>query len=638
MSTADFDFGAEFERLNALDNDARATALAQLAASHPAQARELAGLLVVDAAALARVDAVFFQAHADAANAAFDDRLGRRIGPWQVGAEIGAGGMGSVHRAERVDGAYTATVAIKFLRGFPHREALLRFARERQALARLKHPHIAALIDGGSTDDGQPYLVMALIDGVAIDQWCAARSASVELRLKLVEQVCLGVENAHQQLIVHRDLKPSNVLVDRNGCAYVTDFGIAKLLDLPTGEPTRAAFTPAYASPEQRAGAPVSTLSDIYSLGRLLAELLGAALSDRELAAIVACATHEQPSRRYRSALALSDDLRRYREKRPLHAHRDTYGYRLLKLLKRHPLGAAVGLAALLIVFAFAIGLKTERDRAQLAERVAQERAALAEQTTRFLVELFRGADPAQAQAEAPSARALLDRGYANLSTAPIASAAVSAELYGTLGEIYQTIGEPERALHGIERALTLVPPDALATRARLLERRSLLKLGQTELKAALTDADAALALYEQAGLGAREAAAWAQITRSKPYRAGQRARHRRATRRAVASGRSAHVSRCARHAPTALRERRAPSRSGARVEAASAWGRASGNARCAAGACQRTAAARQTRRFRNRHRRATGRPPTRAWRALIAVWTGTADPRGVFGSRRPAA
>ena len=207
-----------------------------------------------------------------------DDVDGRLVGPWRLTGHIADGGMGTVYRARRADDAYDQTVAVKVIRaGLESEGALHRFARERQALAALEHPNIARLIDGGTTADGVPYVVMEYVDGRPIDRYCDDARLTIAQRLMLYRDVCLAVAYAHSHLIVHRDIKPDNILVSTDGLVKLVDFGVAKLLDEDDGRQTRhttRAMTPAFASPEQMAGRGVTTATDIYSLGVVLYELL----------------------------------------------------------------------------------------------------------------------------------------------------------------------------------------------------------------------------------------------------------------------------------------------------------------------------------------------------------------------------
>ena len=216
-------------------------------------------------------------------DARVDDRLiGSCLGPWRLVSLLGRGGMSSVYRAERADGQYRQDVAVKILRsGLCDADAIERFRTERQLLAQLTHPNIAALLDGGFARDGTPYLVMELVEGSPITEWCAAQRLPLEARLRLFRVVCDAVQHAHGALVVHRDLKPSNIFVSRSGNVKLLDFGIAKLLDpdvrdgrTPATRPEMRLITPEYAAPEQRQDRPITTATDVYGLGVVLYELL----------------------------------------------------------------------------------------------------------------------------------------------------------------------------------------------------------------------------------------------------------------------------------------------------------------------------------------------------------------------------
>jgi eukaryotic-like serine/threonine-protein kinase len=205
------------------------------------------------------------------------DRAGRRIGVYQILEEIGHGGMGEVYRASRADGQYDKQVAIKFVRvGLDSSFVLERFRNERQILASLDHPNIAGLYDGGTTEDGIPYLVMELIEGTPIDRYCDEHNLDVPQRLRLFNQVCSAVQYAHQRLVIHRDIKPSNILVTAEGVPKLLDFGIAKILDPAASSETTVIrpMTLEYASPEQIRSEAITTATDVYSLGVVLYRLL----------------------------------------------------------------------------------------------------------------------------------------------------------------------------------------------------------------------------------------------------------------------------------------------------------------------------------------------------------------------------
>ena len=311
------------------------------------------------------------------------------LGIWRIEREIGAGGMGSVFLVERNDGHYRKTAALKFVKGVPRPESLAYFTRERQLLATLEHPNIARLLDGGATALGQPYLVMEFVEGEAIDHAARARRWTPRQAIEAMIEVCGAIAFAHGHLVVHCDIKPSNILVDAAGRPMLLDFGIARLLDAAPGANEAAAgavpassgpaighaFTPRYASPEQRSGEPLSTATDVFGLGRLLEELLeitgGAKRRDAELRAIVERATEADPARRYASAAAMAADLRRYLARQPLEAMPATAAYRARKFAQRQwPALAGVALLAVVLVGS-AERILAERDRAQAAEKIA---------------------------------------------------------------------------------------------------------------------------------------------------------------------------------------------------------------------------------------------------------------------------
>jgi len=204
-------------------------------------------------------------------------RIGRRVGVYQILELIGEGGMGEVYRAVRADGQYDKEVAVKLVRaGLDTASVVERFRHERQVLASLDHPNIARLYDGGTTEDGIPYLVMELIEGTPIDEYCDTHKLNVTERLQLFQQVCSAIQYAHQRLVIHRDIKPGNILVTKDGTPKLLDFGIAKILDATASANATLVnpMTPEYASPEQVRGEPITTATDVYSLGVVLYQLL----------------------------------------------------------------------------------------------------------------------------------------------------------------------------------------------------------------------------------------------------------------------------------------------------------------------------------------------------------------------------
>ena len=261
----------------AIDPSARGPYLDQACANDPELRNEVESLLASHERAgsgfLAR-PAIDLRSTVSESNVA---RVGRRIGPYQILEEIGHGGMGEVYRAVRVDGHYDRQVAIKLVRvGLDTPFLRERFRHERQILASLEHPNIAHLYDGGTTEDGIPYLVMELIEGTPIDVYCDQNDLDVTGRLQLFLQVCAAVQYAHQHLVIHRDIKPGNILVTAEGIPKLLDFGIAKILDPSAGAETTLIhpMTPEYASPEQVRGEAITTATDVYSLGVVLYRLL----------------------------------------------------------------------------------------------------------------------------------------------------------------------------------------------------------------------------------------------------------------------------------------------------------------------------------------------------------------------------
>jgi eukaryotic-like serine/threonine-protein kinase len=321
---------------------------------------------------------------------------GRRVGPYSIVERIGRGGMGDVFAAVRADGQYEQKVALKVVRGgYAGTAVVERFRAERQILAGLDHPNIARLLDGGTTEDGAPYLVMELIDGLPIDEFCRARQLTFADRLRLFLQVCSAAQYAHQRLVIHRDIKPSNILVTANSVPKLLDFGIAKMLDAVgnvQGTMLRP-FTPEYASPEQVRGEPVSTASDVYSLAVVLYQLLtgrspykldthtpeelveavksqeperpSPAILRGDLDFILLKALRKEPDQRYGSVEQFADDIRRHLGGLPVTARRGTWNYFAGKFVRRHRAGVA---AAALVLVTLLSGIVVTVREARIAE------------------------------------------------------------------------------------------------------------------------------------------------------------------------------------------------------------------------------------------------------------------------------
>lgn len=333
-----------------------------LAGLDPALRSAVEALLAHDAGAEAQLQGVL-QTAVDDLDAPSD--IGLRVGAYLLIRELGHGGMGTVYQAVRSDGEYLQTVAVKLVRrGMDSAAILQRFRTERQILAALTHPNIAALLDGGTAPDGRPYLVMEYIEGDTLLRYAAQHSLETTARLQLFLPVCRAVHYAHRQQVLHRDIKPGNIMVNADGVPKLLDFGIAKLLLnelVPGGAPVTETqvrlLTPDYASPEQLGGLELSPATDIYSLGVLLHELITGERPaptgstnphlPRDLANIIAYALRPEPSRRYPSAEALAQDIERFLAGAPILARRENLFYRTRRTLRRHwlPVVAALGLA-----------------------------------------------------------------------------------------------------------------------------------------------------------------------------------------------------------------------------------------------------------------------------------------------------
>ncbi len=496
-------YADHFERLAGLSPDEREAAIAALTLDGDERAW-LRRLLEADADAADDPLAQALAASAGAQLAALE--WTGRLGAYRLLRELGAGGMGTVFLAERVDGGFTQRVAIKLLRGFPTSEGLRRLRRERQILSGLEHPNIARLLDGGETADGQPWLAVEYVDGMPVLAHANAHAPRLADRLALFDAILDAVAHAHQRLVVHRDLKPANVLVDSAGTVKLLDFGIAMLLDVD-GEVDSATstriYSAGYASPEQREGRAITTASDIYSLGVLLGELLAATPQvhlDAELAGILAKARDADPARRYASAGAFRDDLERYRDGRPVHAARMTRRYRLRKFVGRHRSGVAIAFAALLALSLGVWRLGHERNRAIEAEHAASRDADRARAALAFLTDAFEAAAPDNALGASVSVRDLLDHARAQIVAREL-DASVAQPLQRLLGHLYDELGDPltgaELLAQGSANAEVHNTAEALAL-ARDHDRHAHLEAINGHHEAALAAAARAAALRER--------------------------------------------------------------------------------------------------------------------------------------------
>ncbi|MGQ0721565.1 MAG: tetratricopeptide repeat protein [Candidatus Eiseniibacteriota bacterium] len=469
---------------------------------------------------------------------------GRLIGPYRVVRELGRGGMGEVLLAERADGQFEQQVALKIVRGGLNREDILRrFRHERTILARLRHPNIALLHDGGIAADGVPYFAMEYVQGEPITDYCDRRTLGIPERIALFESVCRAVQYAHRNLVIHRDLKPSNVLVTADGVPKLLDFGIAKVINPGVDDPTQATrgfLTPAYAAPEQIRGEPTSTATDVFSLGVLLYVLLAghhphgdtsssvtvaraiveedpvepstvagrssdAARLRRadpaelrralrgDLDNIVAKALRKNADDRYASVDDLRTDLERHRGSLPVSARPATARYRMHKFVRRHRVGVAAAAAAALALAAGVAGIAWQ---ANVAARERDRARAVKD----YLLEVFSGADPAIESGETLTALELVERGAARVSDRFAHSPGIRAEVMQTLGAVLTSLGRYERGDSLLSTALVELRHEG--REEAVVE--TLHRLGGNAR--ARGDFDLAAARYEEAVRIAREA------------------------------------------------------------------------------------------------------------------------------------
>jgi serine/threonine-protein kinase len=455
------------------------------------------------------------------------DFMRTQVGPYELLREIGRGGMGVVYLARRADGLYQRLVALKLARARVLDESLrARFLVERDILAGLAHPNIAPLFDGGVTEDGLPYFTMEYVDGMAIDVYCDAQQLDVRARIRLFLRICSAVAAAHRALVVHRDLKPTNVLVTVGGDIKLLDFGIAKLLatdPAPAGHDAAddaRLMTPAYASPEQVRGTPVSTATDVYALGLLLYELLCGRRAHRlptgtvgqlervvvqssplpmadalmqpeskaaspsadaiatarqttpgrlarqlggDLACITSMALRKDPDQRYATAAHLAEDLERYLDNRPVVARGRSVPYRAARFARRHRVGLVAVMMALVALLGYgALMVRHAGEMQRAAERERQE-AARAREVADFVVSLFEASDPDVIQnREAPVAR-MLEQGLQR-ANALADQPQLQARLLNAMGRVYFNLGRYDEAAGVAARALA-ASRQALGTR-----------------------------------------------------------------------------------------------------------------------------------------------------------------------------
>ena len=446
---------------------------------------------------------------------------GDLIGPYRVVRELGRGGMGVVYLAERADGQFEQQVALKLIkRGMDSDAILSRFLHERQILARLQHPNVARLLDGGVTDGGQPFFAMEYVEGLPLTDYCDRGQLDIEARLRLFQAAARAVQYAHANLVVHRDLKPSNILVTKGGELKLLDFGIAKLLDddgdVGPATLTRAglrAMTPEYAAPEQILGEPVTTATDVYALGVVLYELLSGhrpfpskAGAPETLARLVAGVAPERPSSRVGraeqrrhtdgsretitpEAVSLARATQPRRLRRRLSGDLDTV---VLKALRQESSRRYASVEALLediehhlaglpvkargdrfpyrawtfvrrhavgVAFATILVVLTIAAAVAMALQQAEtaRQASRAEEVKNFVLSLFAVSDPRKAPSgDAITARELLERGVARIDEELREQPEIQAEMLAVIGDIYSELGRYDQARPLLERALAV--------------------------------------------------------------------------------------------------------------------------------------------------------------------------------------
>jgi len=553
-------FSAELERLLELPPTDRDAALEQLSAAEAPLAERLARALAAadeEEGLLARPAIESWSGLVRSRDAETSEPAeigpGSRLGAWRLGEELGRGGMGTVYAAARDDGQFEQHAALKLLRiGFDDAMLRARFVRERQILARLEHPGIARLLDGGVAPDGRPYLVLERVDGEPITAACDRQRFDVECRLRLFLEVAAAVDAAHRSLVVHRDLKPSNVLLAADGTVRLLDFGIAKLLDAEADDAltrTRhdAPLTPQYAAPEQARGEPATTATDVYALGLLLCEILAGAPPYRlagdsaraleraleqavpaapselarhsapelaaarattperlarrlrgDLDAIVLHALARDPGERYASVADFARDVEAHLAGRSIAARRDSSLRRAARFARRHPVGvtatALVALLAVASVVSLVAALRSSAARLAEAERAAAIQG--------FLLDLFRGADPARARGEALTVRELLDAGAARVDRELAAQPKSRQAIVATLGALYLDLGAWDRAAPLLAQALELATNEygpRSAEAAAALAALGRLDYWRDDYEQALERQDAALDILRSA-------------------------------------------------------------------------------------------------------------------------------------------
>ena len=472
-----------WDRLLDLSPEEREPELLRIEADNPALAQELRSLMAASEAAVIAdgpAPQLADTARERLETGEIDQLAGTRVGAYRLERLIGRGGMGAVYLAHRDDGQFEQQVAIKLLPiGLRHDEWIRRFVEERQILARLQHPNIASLLDGGVTEDGTPYFVMTYVDGQPLDRYCDDHKLSASDRIALLKQVNAAVAHAHQNLIVHRDIKPGNILVDGTGVPKLLDFGIARLLSEQSERDATSlrALTPNFASPEHVTGEGISTLTDVYSLGAIAYQLFAGCpplqLGDRtpnrleaailndvpalpsrvcvagrgvraselrgDLDSIVMRCLRKQPANRYPSVDALTEDLRRYEDGFPIRAKPSTSGYRIRKFVSRHRLGVAAAALVSLSVLLGAAGVAWQARQTQIEAQKSERIAG-------FFAGMFDAANPFGKWREELTLAELLDQSAARAREDLADEPEVRAEMLRLMGVAQTGLGDFDEA------------------------------------------------------------------------------------------------------------------------------------------------------------------------------------------------
>lgn len=438
-----------------------------------------------------------------------------KVGSYRILHRIGQGGMSTVYLAVRDDDAFERRVVVKVVRSDRRSDEMLRRLRaERRILANLEHPHIARLYDGGNTEEGLPYFVLEYVEGVPIDRYCVHCRLSVDDRLTLFRKVCAAVHYAHQNLVVHRDIKPSNILVTADGEPKLLDFGIAKVLNPGMAstdvEPTAAwlrLLTPSHASPEQIHGQLVTTVSDVYSLGVLLFQLLTGRLPydlrgrapheieqlltetdppkpsqvvapeppdpgaksyaassapsirralSRDLDAIVLKALRSVPAQRYASAERFADDIERLQRGLPVAARGPDWRYRSGRFVRRHRVAATALVVMIALVAGFVVALALQAEAVAAERDQALKESAKKSQVVDLMLDIFELGDPYVVPDAELTVRQALEHSLPHLTTSLSEQPEVRADLLHTTGSIFSVLGVFDRAVEQLTEALEI--------------------------------------------------------------------------------------------------------------------------------------------------------------------------------------